>query len=551
LSLASQLLLLQLVVLACVLAVVGVISVRQSTAVFEEQRGTQLRSVAEYLANVPVVRAQVDGDDAARALAPPVTRAFALSAADRVSIAAPDGTTLASSDSATNGEPAALGDSRVGEGRGWSGEVDTDQGRVLAAHAPILTDDGRLVGFAIAEADYPSVAERLGLAAPDLLLYLGLGALLGLVGSLLLSRLTWRRTRGLRSSEIATLADHREALLVSIGEGVIAVGTDGRVTTVNDSARSLLRLGPDVVGRHVSDLGLGAEVEELLLAEEESHDAVLLVGDRVLVLNQRAAASRGEGIGTVTTLRDRTELVAVQNQLSSNLSITDTLRAQTHEFANKLHTISGLVQLGEYDEVVTLIGDLTRQRRELAEHVSGRIADLPLAALVVAKTSVAAEAGVDLRLADDSGIPALPADVSSDLVTVVGNLVDNAVDACRGGGSPRVELSMSVETAAVPATGEAAGERAGAAADEAGAAQVVVVEVRDDGPGIPDGSQEAIFVRGFTTKAEVPGGRGLGLALVRMVCVQRGGSVTTYRAGGRTVFRVTVPLARVPTGSDA
>ena len=135
-------------------------------------------------------------------------------------------------------------------------------------------------------------------------------------------------------------------------------------------------------------------MEALLLAGDESQDAVLVVGARVLVFNQRAASSRGEGIGTVTTMRDRTELVSMQNQLSSNLSLTDTLRAQTHEFANQLHTISGLVQLQEYDEVVAMVGDMARRREELVRHVTARVADPAVAALVVAKTSVADEAGV-------------------------------------------------------------------------------------------------------------------------------------------------------------
>lgn len=525
LPLAGQLLLLQLAVLAVVLVVVGAISVQQSTRAFEEERGSQLRSVAEYVATLPVVRTGLQRPGADQTLAPPVSRALALSAADRVSVTGPDGTILASSDSGTNGDPAPLGASDAPEGRGWSGEVETEDGGILAAHAPVLNADGDVLGLAVAEADYPSVRERLTLAAPDLLLFLGLGALLGVAGSVLLFRMVWRRTRGLRSSEIATLADHREALLVSIREGVIAVGTDGCVTTANDSARELLGLPDDVVGRHVSDLGLAAPVESLLLSEQESHDAVLVVGDRVLVFNQRAAASRGEGIGTVTTMRDRTELVSMQSQLSSNLSLTDTLRAQTHEFANKLHTISGLVQLEEYDEVVTLIGDMTRRRQELARHVSDRVADLPLAALVIAKASVADEAGVELVLADDSSLAALPADVSADLVTVVGNLVDNALDACRSGVRPQVRLELRSD------------------------AEQVTVEVRDSGPGVPDEVRESIFVRGFSTKGDVAGGRGIGLALVQLICGQRGGSVMTSREGETTLFRVALPLARTVAGS--
>jgi two-component system CitB family sensor kinase len=339
---------------------------------------------------------------------------------------------------------------------------------------------------------------------------------LGAAGSWLVARLVKRRTRGLEPHEFATLADHREALLHSIREGVIAVGTDDRVTMVNDSARELLGLGRDVVGRRLDTLGLPGQVVEVLGGGGDAQDAVLLVRDRVVVFNQRAAASRGEGIGTVTTMRDRTELVSMQSQLSSNLSITDTLRAQTHEFANQLHTISGLVQLGEYDEVTSLVGVLTRRRAEITDAVTQRIADPAVAALVIAKSSVAAEAGVRLDLSPGSALPALATPTSADLTTIIGNLVDNAVDACKGGPAPVVEVELTVVDAAI------------------------VLEVRDNGPGVPADMVDSVFVRGTSTKPDVPGGRGIGLPLVRLICTQRGGSVTVDRDNG-AVFRVRLP----------
>lgn len=517
LTLAGQFLALQLVVVALVLAIVAAISVRQSTVTFASERGSQMRSVAEYLANISVVRSEIDSPTPSSALAPSISRALSLSGATEVTIADPEGVVLSSSDPRLVGQQVELGDSRVREGRGWVGDIDDDGHDAVAGHAPILADNGDLVGLSIAQQRYPSNWDRLTNAAPDLALFLGVGALLGVAGSLLLARLIKRRTRGLEPAEIATLADHREALLHSIREGVIAVGTDGRVTMINDGARELLGLDDDVVGRPVDGLGLDPQVAGLLTAGNDSQDAVVLVGARVLVFNQRSASSHGEGIGSVTTMRDRTELVSMQSQLSSNLSITDTLRAQTHEFANQLHTISGLVQLQEYDEVTTLVGTLTRRRAEITDEVQGRIADPAVAALLIAKSSVAAEAGVSLTLSDDSHLPALPSAESADLTTVVGNLVDNAIDACRTATSPAVVLRLTTSD------------------------DRLVLEVRDNGPGIPEEMRDAIFVRGFSTKPEVLGGRGIGLPLVQLICTQRGGSVTVEHDDG-TTFRVVLPL---------
>ncbi|MCW2841969.1 MAG: ATPase [Aeromicrobium sp.] len=522
LTLAGQFLVLQLVVVAAVLAIVGAISVQQSSAAFATERGAQMRSVAEYLANQSVVRAQIRGPVPATSLAGPIDRAVGLSGATDVTIADPDGVVLSSSDPRLVGERAALGDSRVQDGRGWVGDIEARGHLYVAGHAPILDDDGELVGLALAEERYPALWTRLTNAADELILYLGVGAALGVAGSLLVARLVKRRTRGLEPHEFATLADHREALLHSIREGVIAVGTDGRVTMINDGARELLGLGEDVVERPLGGLGLDPAVVEVLGTDNGTHDqdSVLLVGDRVVVFNQRSASSRGQGIGTVTTMRDRTDLVSMQSQLSSNLSITDTLRAQTHEFANQLHTISGLVQLGEYDEVTSLVGVLARRRAAISDFVTQRVADPAVAALLIAKSSVAAEAGVTLSLSPASALGPVPPATSADLTTIIGNLVDNAVDACKGGDAPAVVVELE-ETATE-----------------------IVLRVRDNGPGVPDELAHAIFTRGVSTKPDVPGGRGIGLPLVRLISRQRDGSVTVGRDDG-AVFTVRLPKENV------
>ena len=236
-------------------------------------------------------------------------------------------------------------------------------------------------------------------------------------------------------AEIAGLADHREALLHSIREGVVAVNNEGDITLLNDSAQDLLGVADNAVGRPVDSVGLDPAVVDFLLSGEDGRsagDTVIVTRTRVLALNRRAATSQGQRIGTVTTMRDSTELAALQGQLSSHKSVTDTLRAQTHEFANQLHTISGLVQLGEYDSVRDLVGTLTRRRAEISDAVTQRISDPAVAALLIAKTTLAAESGVSLEIAPDSHLAALPPALATDVITLLGNLIDNAVDVSVG-----------------------------------------------------------------------------------------------------------------------
>ena len=160
----------------------------------------------------------------------------------------------------------------------------------------------------------------------------------------------------------------------------------------------------------------------------------MLVGDRVLALNRRSMRSHGQVIGSVTTLRDRTELSALESELGTSRATSDTLRAQTHEFANQLHTISGLLQLEEYDEVLRFVDGVRLSRSSLYDEVTSRIDDATVAALLIAKASLAAERGVDLRLDPGSRVGKVYGGLARDLTTVVGNLVDNALDAATLGG---------------------------------------------------------------------------------------------------------------------
>jgi sensor histidine kinase regulating citrate/malate metabolism len=266
---------------------------------------------------------------------------------------------------------------------------------------------------------------------------------------------------------------------------------------------------------------LDAAVEEFLLSGEDGRDVVIATRTRVLALNRRAASTRGERIGTVTTMRDSTELASMQGQLSSHKSVTDTLRAQTHEFANQLHTISGLVQLGEYDAVRDLVGTLTRRRAEISDAVTRHVSDPAVAALLIAKTTLAAESGVALVIDGRSHLAALDPALATDVITVLGNLVDNAVDVSEG--STRRVVTVSVNDA-----------------------DGLMISVADSGPGVPEDLRESIFARGVTSKPDVPGGRGIGLALVRLVTAQLGGSVAVSDGPeGGAVFVVRLPRARV------
>ena len=524
-SLAGQFLVFQLLVVAVVLIAVAAVSVAQSTQEFRDVRGQRMIAVAENVASTPIVRDRYNDPFASQILAPDVERAVALSGAGLAEIIDPSGRVRVSSDPSRVGRIADFGPSRVVEGRAWFGDLDVDGHHALAGQVPILSPTGAMLSAVSVSEPYPSVWQLLGGAGERLLVYLGLGAALGLAASWLLSRRIKRHTRGLEVAEIAGLAEHREALLHSIREGVIGVNTDGVITVVNDSAQELLGIGPDAVDAKVRDAGIDPAVADFLMSGEDGHDVVIVTPNRVLALNRRAATSQGERIGTVTTMRDSTELASMQGQLSSHKSVTDTLRAQTHEFANQLHTISGLVELGEYDSVRDLVGALTRRRAEISDAVTQHISDPAVAALLIAKTTLAAESGVRLTLAGDSHLNALSPALATDVITVLGNLIDNAVDVSEGTAAATVTVRISD-------------------VDE------LTIEVEDSGPGVPQAQRGQIFSRGVTSKPDVPGGRGIGLALVRLITAQHGGTAEVHDApDGGALFVARLP--RVESVSHA
>ncbi|HET8606426.1 MAG TPA: ATP-binding protein, partial [Gaiellaceae bacterium] len=345
---------------------------------------------------------------------------------------------------------------------------------------------------------------------------LGLG--LGVLGSVLLAGRIKRQTFGLEPREIAALLEQREAVLHGIREGTIATDRAGRVTLVNDEARRLLSLDGDPVGRNLTEIVPRGHVREVMAGHVAAQDQVVLVDDRVLVVNRMPVSVRGKEVGAVVTLRDRTELESLVRELDDVRSLADALRAQEHEFAHRLHVVAGLIEVGRHEEAVGFIRQSALVHQSLVASIVDRVGNPILLGLLLGKAAVASERGVELRIAPET---ALPEDVPyvRDLVTVVGNLVDNALDSVAPLGDGFVEVAILAEP------------------------DGVVVRVHDSGPGVDPALVDEIFRDGFTTKVATGGGRrGLGLALVSQAARRRGGQVAVENEGG-AVFTVRLPHA--------
>ncbi|MGW3648673.1 ATP-binding protein [Streptomyces sp. NPDC000878] len=396
-------------------------------------------------------------------------------------------------------------------------EIDSGTlGRSARGKVPLRDTGGRIVGAVSVGIEYDSVRARLIHAIPGLFAYAGGAMAVGALAAWVISRRVHRQTRDLAFSDIAALLAEREAVLHGIREGVVALDRAGRVRLLNDEAQRLLGIGEEAVGRSLDEaLGAG-RTTDVLAGRVTGTDLLTVRGQRVLVAN-RMPTDDG---GAVATLRDRTELEQLGRELDSTHGLLDALRAQDHEHANRMHTLLGLLELEMYDDAVEFVGEVVGDHRATAEQVAEKIRDPLLAALLVGKATVAAERGVALWVSDRTLLPNRLID-PRELVTVVGNLVDNALDAVAGTPHARVEVELRTE------------------------GRTAVLRVRDTGPGIPAEQRELIFTEGWSTKKPpAHGKRGIGLPLVRRLAERQGGRARVADAeGGGAEFTVVLPEA--------
>ncbi|WP_432586466.1 sensor histidine kinase [Streptomyces sp. HD1123-B1] len=391
-------------------------------------------------------------------------------------------------------------------------------GRSARGKVPLRDADGRVVGAVSVGIAYETVRGRLVGAVPGMLAYAGGALAVGALAAYLVSRRLQRRTHDLAFSDISALLAEREAMLHGIREGVVALDARGRVRLLNDEAQRLLDLRAEDTGQPLESVLPPGRTADVLTGRVTGADLLTVSGGRVLVAN-RMPTDDG---GAVATLRDRTELERLGRELDGTRGLIDALRAQDHEHANRMHTLLGLLELGLHEEATEFITEAVGVHRATAEQVTEKVHDPLLAALLVGKATVATERGVSLVLGEDTLLPDRLVDPPG-LVTIVGNLIDNALDAATGSPDPRVEVALR--------------------ADEG--TRTVRLRVADTGPGVPADRRDLVFTEGWSTK-EPPAHRkrGIGLALVRRLAERQGGSAqVSDRAGGGAEFTVVLPEA--------
>ncbi|MEV8366763.1 sensor histidine kinase [Streptomyces niveus] len=513
----SQVLLMQLAIAAGTAVLATGLFLRPLSDQLDDQAMRRALAIAETTASEPVARSllasrpSVDGPVQAEA-----ERIRQATGAEYVVIMDRHGVRWSHTDTGEIGKVVSTDPSDAIAGKDVM-EIDSGTlGRSARGKVPLRDASGKIIGAVSVGIAYDSVRERLLATIPGLLAYAGGALAVGALAAYLISRRLQRQTHDLAFSDISALLVEREAMLHSLREGVIALDGTGRIRLMNDEAQRLLGLGPEATGQPL-DVVLGpGRTTDVLAGRVAGEDLLAVSGGRVLVAN-RMPTDDG---GAVATLRDRTELEQLGRELDATRGLIDALRAQDHEHANRMHTLMGLLELEMHEEAVEFVTEVVGVHRATAEQVTERIHDPLPAALLVGKATVAAERGVSLRISPATLLPDRLVDPQG-LVTVLGNLVDNALDAAAGSEDPRIEVEVRAE------------------------GRTVVLRISDSGPGVPPEQRELVFTEGWTTK-ELPahGRRGLGLALVRRLAERQGGSARVGEsADGGAEFTVVLPEA--------
>lgn len=385
----------------------------------------------------------------------------------------------------------------------------------LRVFTPVYDDNHQQIGVVAVGISLNKVDEQISRSRWGAIWTVLFSALMGTLGTWGLVHLLKRILFGLEPYEISALFEQRQAMLQSLKEGVIAVDSQGRVTMINHAARQILLLPASSTDepRHMPML---ASLRRVSQTGKALQDQEIDCNGRLLLCNTFPVRSQNSVIGAISTFRDKTEVRELMQRMDGMVSYVDALRTHSHEFMNKLHVILGLLHMKRYDKLEEYVIQTAQNYQTDIGAIQHKIKSPVIAGFLLGKINRAKEAGVTLTLADECQVPDTPnTEQVTVLITVLGNLIENALDAMTGQPEGEVGLLMHYQHGWLSC------------------------EISDDGPGIDPAQLEHIFTKGFSTKGE---NRGVGLFLVRQQLEKLGGEIAVESEPGVfTQFFVQIP----------
>ncbi len=408
----------------------------------------------------------------------------------------------------------------VFKGKEYSSIAEGTLGESLRYFTPVKDENGKQIGAILVGVLLDDVEKKVWESTRLILVSMVIGLAIGMIGAILLGRKVKNILFGMEPAEIANLLEQRSAVVEHAREGVIALGKDSTITLLNQEATRLLAsmgVKESLVGVHLAKVLPQLPIDSILDKGNKILDQEYSVGGVVIVTNIVPIYVDGVITGAVATFRDKTEIKQLAEQLTGARIYAEALRSQTHEFMNKLHVILGMVQMEIYDQLVDYVKQISHSFQSEVGYLTARIKDPVITGFVIGKVSYAREKGATLELSENSFLPkSKDQAIVQDIITIVGNLIDNSLDALNGCGEKKVTLDIyPIDKGSLSIT------------------------VSDTGIGMSKSVQLMVLEKGFSTKGA---NRGLGLYLIEKVTENLGGSINiSSKIGKGSTFKIVIP----------
>lgn len=411
----------------------------------------------------------------------------------------------------------------VKEGETYISEATGTLGKSLRAFIPIYdTENEREIGFVSVGTLIQMIGEAKHMAILYIILISFCGLTVGIVGAFILANNIKNTLLGLEPEEITRLYNEKMGILDAIYEGLIAIDNKGKITLINDSALSILHYENhidknDIIGKNIEDVLPTTRLTAVLETGKSEFEKEQRINNTVIMTNRIPIKDRGKIVGAIATFRDKTEVTRLAEELTGAKKMSWSLRAQNHEFMNKLHTIAGLIQLEEYEEALQFISDVAKNRSKISSILTEKIKDPSLSAILLSKYNKAEESRVKFKIDEASTISLLPQYMNSEeIVSVVGNLIENSLDEVSNDGDGEIYIKIVQHK------------------------DYLEIKVKDNGPGIKEDYRNKIYEQGFTTKE---GQRGHGMYIVKKIIEEANGSIE-FKADKGVLWEITIPMVR-------
>ncbi|WP_445488828.1 DcuS/MalK family sensor histidine kinase [Niallia sp. 03133] len=410
------------------------------------------------------------------------------------------------------------------EKRAWNGHeeiliAEGTLGRSLRALAPVFDEKGTQIGIVSVGISLEQVNTVIQKERGRVLYSTILGLLAGVIGAYIVARYIKKRMFNLEPQEIAKLLQERSSMLDSVKEGIIAVDQNEKITLVNKSAiKYFKRVGLEAnpVGYSVQDFMPTTRLHKVLKTGEAENDVEMKINGTVIVINRVPIIVKGKIVGALSTFRDKTDWKMLADQLSGVKTYAESLRAQSHEFQNRMQVIIGMLHMKCYEQLNDYVNKAVNQQNGEIEYITKNIKDPVLAGLLLGKLSYSREKGAIFSTHIENIIPELKEDYSFEAITIIGNLVDNAFDAVEKSAVKKIDLYFQYDNH-----------------------NNFYIKIKDTGIGVKEEDTENIFKKGFSTKGK---NRGYGLFLIMESLKKLNGEMEIVsRPGSGTAITASIP----------